>query len=241
MDFTKYVALLDTRKLFFSRVSCLDDPFEGSFPSAQTPMQRLLDMLPPGAIPPGAVIQMSPGLEQTWEWIRQWALVSCWHSSAHESAAMWKPYASSTMAVAIKSTVGRLKLSLGSPPPLTPNFNAKEEYFFGMIEYIDFESGKIPPGSFAAQFFRKHHSFEHERELRVLRLEYPMKGQEADRELKPPDSGRGFPIDLNSLIEAIYVAPQAPTWYLSLVESVTNRFGVSAAPLQSRLGVTPLY
>ena len=32
MDFTKFVNLLDTSKLFFPRADKLGDPFEGSFP-----------------------------------------------------------------------------------------------------------------------------------------------------------------------------------------------------------------
>jgi hypothetical protein len=241
MDFTKYVALLDTQALFFSRVSELDDPFEGSFPATQPPLQRILEMLPPGAVPPGSVIHMSPGLENTWEWIRQWALVSCWHASPHESAAMWRLYASSDLAVAVRSNVGRLRRALGTPPPAQPGFMGKDEYFVGMIEYIDFETGLIPAGSFASQFFRKHNSFEHERELRVLRLEYPMKEGTADRELKPSDPGRCFPVDLATLVEAAFVAPQAPSWYASLVESVTARYGLAVTPTQSRLGAAPLY
>ena len=203
-------------------------------------MKRILDMLPPGAVPPGSVIHMSPGLEKTWEWIRQWAMVNCWHASPHESAAMWRLYAASDMAVAVQSTVGRLRRSLRTPPA-QPGFMGRGEFFFGMIEYIDFDTGTIPSGSFASQFFRKHHSFEHERELRVLRLEYPMKEGTVDRDMRPSNTGRGFPVDLATLVEAVYVAPQAPAWYAALVESVARRYGLAVTPAQSRLGVAPLY
>ena len=40
--------------------------------------------------------------------------VSCWHKSDHESEAMWKLYSASGQAIAIESTVGQLRSSLGS-------------------------------------------------------------------------------------------------------------------------------
>lgn len=32
MDFTKFMSLLDTKKLFFTRADKFEDPFEGSWP-----------------------------------------------------------------------------------------------------------------------------------------------------------------------------------------------------------------
>ena len=40
MDFTKYVALLESEKLFFARADTLGDPHEGSVSSATVDLRR---------------------------------------------------------------------------------------------------------------------------------------------------------------------------------------------------------
>ncbi len=242
MDFTKFIAMLEHSALFFSRVSHLDDPFEGSFPKSQSPMSRIVDMLPKEAIPPGSTIHLSPGLEDTWRCMRYWAMVNCWHASEYESAGMWKLYASSDLAVAIRTSVDRLRRALGTPPPARHGFFGPGQFHLGMIQYIDFDSDRVPSGSFAAQFFRKHRSFEHERELRALVLEYPLTGENVfDHQRRPKDGGASFTVDLDTLVESVLVAPQAPQWYLELVSKAAARYGLAAKPKQSELGETPLY
>src|SRR5438132_14095582 len=86
LDFTKFVALLDSRSLFFARVSTLEDPFEGSFPPAQSVMERVIGAFPPGLVPKGARIELEPGIQDVWKTMRYWAMVNCWHASSHESA-----------------------------------------------------------------------------------------------------------------------------------------------------------
>lgn len=244
MDFTKFVALLEMRSLFFVRVTHLDDPFEGSFPSSQTPLDRILGMLPQSAFPAGATINVSssPGLEDHWKLMRNWAMVSCWHAVSHESAAMWKLYAATGVGLAIRSTVKRLRQALGSPPPLPPGFFGGDRYHIGMIEYINFSSSHIPIDNGAAQFFHKRRSFEHERELRVLLMRWPIKENGwFDYDHRPVDSGQQLPVDLKTLIHEIRVAPLAPQWYLDLVTKVVGRYGISVKLKQSELDAKPLY
>jgi len=81
--------------------------------------------------------------------------------------------ASTGAAIAIQSTVARLREAIGSAPAVPPSEGGGTDFHFGAVEYIDYESDKIPTGSFAAQFFRKRRSFKHEHELRVLLVRYP--------------------------------------------------------------------
>jgi hypothetical protein len=244
MDFTKFVALLETQSLFFVRVTHLDDPFEGSFPSSQTPLDRIIEMLPQNAFPSGATVNASssPGLEDYWKIMRNWAMVSCWHAVSHESAAMWKLYAATGVGLAIRSTVKRLRQALGSPPPIAPGFFGGDQYHIGMIEYIDFRSSHIPINNGLAQFFHKRRSFEHEHELRVLLLRWPVKANRwFDYDQRPNDCGQQLPIELETLIDEIRVAPQAPRWYLDLVSKVIARYGINVQLRQSELDLEPLY
>lgn len=244
MDFIKFVALLETQSLFFVRIAHLDDPFEGSFPVSQSPLDRFLGMLPHGVFPEGTTVTVStsPGLEDHWKVMRNWAIVTCWHAVAHESAAMWKLYAPTGGGVAIRSTVGRLRKALGAPSPPPSGFFGGDRYHIGMIDYIDFSSANIPLVNTAAQFFRKRRSFEHEHELRALLMQWPIK---ADRSIdyvqRPNDHGRSISVDLKVLIDEIRVAPQAPHWFSQLASKIMARYGIEVVPGQSDLDAEPLY
>jgi hypothetical protein len=115
MDFAKFVALLESRALFFTRVASFHDPFEGSYPARQDASKRASIMnehvhrFVPSDKP---VSEVSAGiLESLAQHVRQWSLACCWHASQHESMAMWKVYAPAAQVVAIRSTVGRLRSS----------------------------------------------------------------------------------------------------------------------------------
>lgn len=244
MDFTKFVSLLETQSLFFVRVASLEDPFEGSFPASQSPEKRVLEILPSDVFPPGATVEVTPsaGLLDAWSWMRYWAMVSCWHAVAHESAAMWKLYAPSNAGVAIRSTVGGLRKALGAPPPCPGNFFGGDQFRIGMVEYVDYASFHIPIDNAAAPFFRKRRSFEHERELRALFMRWPVNAEGwEDHSQQPKDNGVLFPVDLGSLVCEIRIAPQAPRWYSVLVSKVVHRYGIGVEPRQSELDAEPLY
>jgi hypothetical protein len=241
-DFTKFVALLETRTLFFPRVSARDDAFEGSFPSNQTVESRVRGAFPPGLVPDDAAIELHPSMLGIWKAMRNWASVSCWHMGEYESAAMWRLYGPNKGAVAIRSRVSRLRRAL-STVALPQGFGGKDYAFIGRVEYIDYSIDRIPDGSFAAQFYRKQRSFEHERELRAMLLQFPRdeSGARPDYERQPSDTGIAVPVDLNVLIEGIAIAPQAPSWHLDVVTKVCRRYGVDVIPRQSAMDATPLY
>ena len=56
------------------------------------------------------------------------------------------------------------------------------------------------------------------------------------------DLGLWFSLDLNKLIEGIYVNPESPEWVLSLVKSVLNLYGFKDINvLKSKLGADPIW
>jgi hypothetical protein len=244
MDFTRFVSLLETRSLYFVRIACLDDPFEGSFPVSQTPLNRILEILPQNAFPEGVTVTVtpSPGLLDSWSWMRNWTMASCWHAVAHESAAMWKLYAPTNAGVAIRSTVGGLRKALGAPPPCPVGFFGGDQFHIGMVDYVDYASFHIPISNAAAPFFRKRRSFEHERELRALFMRWPINSEGwVDYTQQPNDHGMTIPVDLKVLVSEVRVAPQAPQWYSELVAKVVLRYGLEIETRQSGLDAKPLY
>lgn len=210
MDVAKFLSMLQTSTLFFAPISSFsDDPFEGAVPRNT---KRQLGW--------GAMAQQ----------LRHHVFVNCWHMSNRESAAMWKLYARSNEAIAIVSSVGRLAASL----PRGNDWGCPQ---IGAIQYVDFETGRIPDDDLYWRYFHKRESFEHERELRAVLIQVP-----ADGNLGGPSlPGVSFSVTLNNLIEHIRLAPTCPKWIGDAVEDVAAKYGLRAPIERSALDTTPIY
>jgi hypothetical protein len=90
----------------------------------------------------------------------------------------------------------------------------------------------------------KRKSFEHERELRAVAFEVEERSQ-ANVILKMdplPGGGVAIPVDVEKLVEKVYVAPKTPGWFRDVVESALRQYGFSGIPVaQSKLYDAPLY
>src|SRR5258708_501151 len=106
MDFTKYVSLLQSSKLFFPQMSQLEDKYEGSLTAIEPEDLARSDNL---------AGMLQPVSQQ----YRDVSAVTCWHMNKGESAALWKLYLSNNEGIAIQTTVQRLLTSLRRPPFMT--------------------------------------------------------------------------------------------------------------------------
>ena len=232
MNFVSFVSLLQTRQLFFSSPGRLDDPFEGFVPPAiaalytETEPQR----------------QQVGGSTKLWKAamaIRDQRerlgastaryFVNCWHMNEFESAAMWKLYGRDT-GIAIRSTKARLMQGFdveGSNVSIAP------------VTYFDYNVGDLSgipiPESGLPEQFRlmvtpelcfERKSFEHERELRVLTWETDPETNRA---------GKYVPVDLDALIEKVYVSPLSPDWVAEVVSREMSHYGVVQEVVHSKL------
>ena len=222
LDFTKFVSLLDSRALFFARADQLLDPFEGSLPRANVEGSPERFGHPPDS-------DVLTRLAAMRERVRRQVGISSWYINAHESAAMWSLYLKSDEGVAVQSTFRRL----------TDAFRGYDSpVHVGMVRYIDFEHEAIPWGSNVLfPFLYKRKSFEYERELRAIVWEPPVDG----RSHLTDNYGAAAPVDLEGLVERVYVAPAAPRWFAALVSSVITRYGFEMPVEQSILGESPLF
>jgi len=236
MDFTKFVSLLEKNELFFARADKLGDPFEGSYPRENV-QQRAINHKQMMAQLPGHLHRFFQGrdqaLSQFFRNLKNFIFINSWHESQHESAAMWRLYLKSNEGIAIQSTFGRLKDCFKQGTP---------DIYIGEVHYRDYLTERIPGSNFFAPFLHKRKSFEHEKELRALVLEYTRTKDGLPNLSEPPSSdGIGVPVDLEKLIANIYVAPENPRWFLELVKSVTRKYGIKKIPVQSALDAKPLY
>jgi len=220
MDFTKFVSLLDKQALFFTRADKLGDPFEGSHPKENIPLRAKVykDEIPLEAI------------SEIYKLLREFTAVNCWHLNTHESAAMWKLYLKSNEGIAIRSSFRRLKDSFR---------DKKHDIFIGKVQYIDYEAYRIPDDPLSS-FLYKRKSFGHELELRAVIQKLPQKGL-SPRSKRPFDDGIYVPVDLNTLISDIYLAPTSPKWLHELVESVLKKYHLRKEVHQLSLDDVPVF
>jgi len=222
MDFTKFVSMLERRGLFLPVVSKLNDPFEGSYARANEVLRPLVYRHIKNEF------DMSAG--EMVQRLRPFVAASCWHSNDHESAAMWKLYARTDEAVCVQTTFRKLRDAMGAKARV------------GMVRYVDYETDWIPESNPLAPFLYKRKSFEHEHEVRALIppaniAEILRSG--GTEENKP---GEWVPVDIAQTIERVFIAPDAPDWFLELVQQVTNRYEQGAVPVvRSALAREPFY
>ncbi|WP_051303411.1 hypothetical protein [Psychromonas aquimarina] len=171
-------------------------------------------------------------IEQATEFFRRWKYVNCWHANKYESAAMWKLYAKSNEAVAIKTTYQNL---INCLPPAVE---------IGMVKYHDYDAGWSPPyGSVSFSLAMKRMSFEHEKEVRLI-MDYGtpiLKNGKLDFEKKNPNVGIDLKLDIRELIDKVYISPDSPSWFFDIVESVIKTYGYSESFTlhQSKLAELP--
>ena len=93
MSFEKFVNLLGTKSLYFTRADKFEDPLEGFTP-------------PPVREHYKNAIGDITTLEKFQENGHKYTLCNCWHHATEESMAMWEKYHMHNNGIAIKTTFG---------------------------------------------------------------------------------------------------------------------------------------
>ncbi len=231
MDFTQLVSLFDSRHLFFTRADKFEDPFEGSWPRINVLARQLIpDNTPVEGRESFAKVMASMGeINKKWP---KYNAINCWHMNEHESAAMWKLYLKSDEGVAVQSTYHKLRSAITDD----------EKVFVGVVKYIDYETEAINAGNLLSPFVHKRKSFEHEREVRAVVTKWPIGGDKGmDFSQEPIGQGLTIKVDVERLIELIYVAPSSPAWFADLVRAVVQRYGYSFPVVHSKLDEQPVF
>ena len=238
LDFSRFVALLETRSLHFSHVDMFQDAYDGIFnclgkddyytvtngkivtvdPSAVT----ALDTDNSAKIKAFVTLHHSAYLRATG--------VSCWRIDDQESHAMWRVFLNSNEGLAIETTLTNLIKAFSREELSRKKYNL----VVGKVKYIEYTKQKIPIFNLINPFFYKSKYFEHERELRLTCYARDAKTEVDEiQDLRPlPVGGLQLPVDLSKLITAIRVSPYAQEWFLSLVKDVAKRYGLNDVPIR---------
>jgi hypothetical protein len=229
MDFPKFAWMIFEQRLFMPRCSVLArvDPFEASTPIARyRRMQKIADEAPSPEHRQIVVDNMKKlsGFSEQW---MQGYFVSCWHLSDYESDAMWKLYGGSNNCIAIRSTYTKLRACL--PPRV----------YLGQVGYIDYETEDFPALNMFEAVVHKRRAFEHEREVRAVAWHL----FDTDDHVAANSNPYGyFPVvDVELLIECIYVHPLAEDWFLHSARKVVRMAGHALPVHRSEMAAVPVF
>jgi len=226
MDFTKFVSLLNSQKLYFTRADRLRDPFEGSYTvKSLVERKKMLNAL---GVKGDKIKDQMFRYSKLWEKGRKCYAICSWHLNKHESMAMWHLYLKSSEGVAIQSTYSRLKRNLID----------ERDIYLGKVNYVDYDIESFPVLDHFIPFLNKRIDFEFEKEVRAI-IESP-RGEDS---LGAPfiTNGIEIKVDLYNLIQRVYISPTAPTWFTDLVKEVVLKYGYYFEVVQSKLNKDPIY
>lgn len=235
LSLSKFISLIETGSLFLTRVDLFNDLFEGTLPKTDNELWR--KSLPSDNSHNWD--QMLPIYRQA---LRKNTHVNCWHLNNEESEAMWKLYCGSNEGIAIQSTYQKLKDSIQ---------NSKLE--IGLIRYINYETESFPPlqgnfyaPNFAHPFMHKRIAFEHEREVRVIKIDYSIWSQIISADLNQLQQintplGISHKVNVEELVQKIYIHPLAPTWYFDVVQAVISKYSLNVEVKWSSMTSDPIY
>ena len=196
LDLSKFLDLLMSKKLFMSRSDKFEDQYEGTFSEPTFEEIKKLST-------------DNPDFLKFYKEQREKVAISSWHINEYESFAMWQIFTQNSEGLAIQSTIGRLQKALA------PENNYKQ--FIGEVNYIDYKKEYIPFDDMFFPFLFKRKSFQYEREVRII-------SDVAESSITLND-GLKINVNLDQLIERIYIHPKSENWYKNLVIQLVKQLG----------------
>lgn len=223
MDFSKYVDLLTTRTLYFSRADKLEDPFDCSSLQFRSESPRLLSIEYPRV--------------QEWTckvntFARLFVYLNCWHLNEVQSAALWKLYSENKFeTIAIQSTFIKLNSQIEN------KWKRDGGPYISKVKYDPKNAGtpvgnsyKLLSSSGLEDIIYKRKSFSHEEELRAFIFQKCDKMREGhlkndahlEKLLKTREDHIRIEINPSDLIENVYVSPFAKDSFVELVKTISG-------------------
>ncbi|MDI6034629.1 hypothetical protein QLS91_16240 [Flavobacterium sp. LB2P84] len=196
LDLSKFLDLLMSGKLFMSRSDKFEDQYEGTFSEPTFEEIKKLSI-------------DNPDFLNYYKTHREKVAISSWHINEYESFAMWQIFTQNNEGLAIQSTIGRLQESL------VPEINLKQ--YIGEVNYIDYKKEHIPFDDMFFPFLFKRKSFQYEGEVRII--------TDIGKSDIKINEGLKINVDINQLIEKIYIHPKSENWYKNLVIQLVKQLG----------------
>ncbi|WP_306353887.1 hypothetical protein [Flavobacterium sp. '19STA2R22 D10 B1'] len=198
LDLSKFLDLLLHKKLFMSRSDKFEDQYEGTF--SEPTFEEIKK-----------ISENNPDFLDFYKMQRKNVVISSWHINEYESFAMWQIFTQNNEGLAIQSTLGRIQKAL--------HLERQYEQHIGEVNYIDYKKELIPFENAFFPFLFKRKSFQYEREMRII-TDVTSQGITINEGLK-------IQVDINQLIEKIYIHPKSENWYKILVIELMKRLDLN--------------
>jgi hypothetical protein len=208
LSLTRFIGLLERRKLWFSRMDEFEDPMEGTFTDSEL---KYLERLPVVPSPRGPE-SIGKSYLQLIEMTRTSSYVSCWREGPYESMAMWGIYGKGDVTVAIKSNVEKLKNAFAT---------YEREVYLSRVEYMPWADTASWPNNSIAHCFRKDESYSFETEVRAV-----ISCVAEDPRINSARRGLELDFEPSSLIAEVVIGPREQAETVKLVETVLERHGL---------------
>ncbi len=209
MSLSKFINLLNG-KIYFNRVDCFEDVFESTYPIYNENHREEYY---------GDALIPKEKYNNIMDLSKQHTYVSCFHKNEYESAFMWKQYAGDE-GVAIVTTVDRLKESFQ---------HEENDIYICDVQYIDYAKEYMPEGNMFYLSLYKRKSFVHENEVRCIF------GDDIDTPKYNRKTGILMNIDLEKLIDKVYISPYAPKYIENDVHNILLNKGLDVDVIYSPL------
>jgi hypothetical protein len=141
--------------------------------------------------------------------------VSSWHNSGEENYAMWKIYAPGSAGLAIRTSFERLKACFSK---------TDKPVWIGKVVYYNQQHTKAAANEDPLRLaLRKRSIYAFEKEVRCCYL--PQRSEVGDGEdASGKFNGIYIPVELDQLIDRVYISPYAPAWFRDLVVGINKKF-----------------
>lgn len=255
MELAEFVSMLNRKALFFVKANKLRDPYEGIIPQFNNMMRYKDDKdereqkqnFPNHHGINHVNDTVAQTMVQQFQMYRQLVLINPWYYNEYESAAMWNLYSHENAGIAIQSTTRRLSESFKE--------NKEDIIWIGQVQYLDFSKDWMNRwANLFEAFLTKRKSFEYENEIRAVTCLPPdnlnrellastaTEGSNIflsqNRTINPKeltDKGKYVGVDLEVLVEKVYVAPYAESWFEEVVESLLSKYSLDPIVIKSDL------
>lgn len=212
MDLIKFISLLDSGALYFTRFDKFEDSLEGYIPLKNR--QAII-----GKNDPNIYENMFSNIKS----FNRCHYFNCWHINEFESYLMWKSYTDKKTGIAIKSTYSKLKSS----------FNTAPEIKFGIVKYqdniktpIQNRDGEDDNIHIYYPLFTKNSSYSSEKELRLMHQAKDDSNSSCHDVFTPKyEHGVLINVNLSTLIESVVISPFSDPLLINALENTIAKFG----------------